>query len=370
MKKLSLLLWCGIFPLVLAAVHIGEAAPELADCVWVKGNAVNLSQLSKERPVVVFFWNIGYASNQELNALLPVVKQWEKQATFVAVGCDDEEKLRNFFRLPQLPFAVAADVRLTNLRNYLLDNEQIPLALVIAPGGKVAWRGKCAGLPAVLEQIHSGKYDLDSAARREKFFLALEIAMKNSDFNQALALVNVELGCSPDDLELFIFKLNLLEKKLNDVSAAQTEINRAIERNQRQAPLYELKLQSLRKHKQLDKIFPVIDAITKIFASDYVVLSHFLALEIQQPPELSCPRGVIRLGRAVAALPRYADNRQKAMSKILLAQALNYCGAPEKSAQAVAEARKLFTDPRDIERADAMLRHYQELAEVQKNLGR
>lgn len=369
MKKISLLLCC-VAAVNLFAAAIGENAPALTDCSWIKDQPVDVQKVSGKQPVVLFFWNIGYASNQEIAAFAKIVKEYQGKAVFAAIGCDDEAKLRSFFRLPEFPCPVAADSKLKNVSAYFSGNDEVPQVFVIAKGGKLAWRGKTASLANYLPQIISGKYDLAGAARREKFFGALQNAMQTKDFENALKLVNVELACSPDDLDLLIFKLNLMEKFLKQSDEIKKEIDKVIAAKPQVPQLYELKLQYLRKHGNLKAVPQVIAAITRNFANNFVILNHFASLEMKQAPGDASPMGIYMLGKAIVSIPEYSSPREKALAKVVFAQVLEYCGCLVPALKELEEAKKLFTDPKDISRVDALISHYSAIRSIQKTVNR
>lgn len=351
-----------------AALNLGDTAPEMVEYSMVKGEIPDFKAISETKPLVVFFWNISYAGNQELNQLINVIKDFGDKAEFLAVACDSEESLRSFFRLNEIPCPVISDTNLKNTANYLQKSEQIPATFIIGKDRQLIWRGKLANIAPVLKQIEAGKYDVAGAIRREKFFADLHQAMAAKDFEKSLQLVNGEIEKSPDDLQLFIFKLNLLENKLKRPEQVSAEIEAALKKHNDLPQLHELNIQNLRLHSDLEKVLAAFGEVTKVFKNNFVVLKNFIVNEMQLPPGKLSPEALLMLGKAISSMDKYSGDKEKAMGKILYAQILDFCAAPELAIQEVEKAKKLFTEKADIDRADALISHYTAIKKCRSQL--
>ena len=352
----------------LAALNLGETAPEFTDYKMVKGEMPDFKAISATKPLVVLFWNISYAGNQELNQLIEIAKKFAGKAEFIAVSCDSEESVRSFFRLNEIPCPVVSDTNLKNTAKYLQQNEHIPVTLVIGKDGQLIWRGKLANIAPVLHDINAGTYDVEGAIRREKFFFELHQAMAAKDFEKALTLVNAEMEKSPDDLQLFIFKLNLLENKLNRQSQVNSEIEAALQKKPDNPQLHELRILNLRLHGTKEQLLAAFDDIIKVFNGNFAVLKHFIFNEMKQSPGKMSPDALLKLGRAISGMEKYANDKERASGMIIYAQILDFCAAPELARQEVEKAKKFFTDPADITRADALIQHYTALENCRRQL--
>ena len=352
----------------LAALNLGETAPEFTDYKVIKGEMPDLAKISANKPLVVLFWNISYAGNQDLNLLIDIEKKFAGKADFLAVSCDSEESLRSFFRLNEIPCPVISDTNLKNTANYLQQNERIPVALVIGKNRQLIWRGKLANITPALNEISAGKYDVDSAIRREKFFFDLHQAMSAKDFEKALALIDDEMKKSPDDLQLFIFKLNLLENKLGRPAQVNTEIEAALQKKPDHPQLHELRIQNLRLHGTPEQLLAAFDDIIKAFPDNFAVLKNFIFNEMKQAPGKMSPEALLKLGKAISSMEKYANDKERATGKIIYAQILDFCAAPELARQEAEKAKKIFTDPADIARTDALISHYSRLEKCRQEL--
>lgn len=154
------------------AEKIGDTAPALQIKEWVKGGAVEV-QKGTNTYVLAFWAALSPASRASLPKL-SALEQKFKDKGVVVVGISDEpaDKVKEFLGLAEVPilFTVAADDERKTSRSYMMAYGQsgIPYAFVIGNGGRVLWHGHpMAGLDKTLDEITTGRYDLERAIRAD-----------------------------------------------------------------------------------------------------------------------------------------------------------------------------------------------------------
>ncbi len=367
MKQFFLLLAFCAGVLSGAEVIIGAPAPELADCTFIKGDPVKIAG-KNSTPTLLFFWSIGYASNQELGKMIGEAKNYGDKLRVVTIGCDDEAKLRQFFGTKEIPFAVVADNKLANVNAFLAENEQVPFCVILDKNGNIAWRGAAAKAAAPLQEIVSGKYDFAKAVRVDKYKRDLADAMAKKDFKHALELTDAELQQNPENLELLIFAVNLLDKGLGTPDAAQARLADAVQKFPKNIQLHEVYLRYLHLRHQRETILAEIDFAITQFADDPAALNQLVSVEMSFPVGELSPTALLHLGQAIRDVKTYKNDRERAVALLLYAKVLSFCNAPEAALQYAMQAKPLLKEPREITEIDAVIAHYQEILDLSRKL--
>ncbi len=367
MKKLLLALFCFATLLGGAELTIGSPAKELADCTFIKGEQVRIAG-KNPMPTLLFFWSIGYASNQELGKMIAAAQSYSGKVRIVTIGCDEEAKLREFFLTKEIPFTVVSDNKLVNVNAYLNEKEQVPFCVILTPDGTIAWRGPANKADAPLKEIIGGKYDLAAAIRIDRYKHALADAMTKKDFNQALTLTDEELKHNPENLELLVFSVNLLNKGLGKPDVAQARLAECVKKHPRNVQLHEIYLRYLHLLRQHQAILQEIDFIVQTFSDDLAALQKLIGVEISFPIGELSAEALLRLGKAVNGVKTFQNEREHALALLLYAKILSFCNAPAAALNAAMQAKCHLHDSKEIAEVERIIVHYQEILRLSREL--
>lgn len=367
MKKFFLALFCCATLLGGAELTIGDPAKELADCSFLKGEKVQISG-KNPTPTLLFFWSIGYASNQELGKMISAAQSYDQKLRIITIGCDDEAKLREFFLTKDIPFTVVSDNKLTNVNTYLREKEQVPFCVILTPDGKIAWRGPASQVAAPLKAIVDGKYDLATAVRIDRYKSALSDAMEKKDFNQALALTDAELKHNPENLELIVLSVNLLNKALGKPDVAKKRLAELVKNHPRNVHFHEIYLRYLHLLHQRAEILQEADFAAQTFADEPTDLQKLISVETNFPVGEISPEALLRLGKALHSVQKFPNERDHALALLLYAKILSYCNAPGAALNVAMQAKCHLHDSKEIAEADRMIAHYQEILRLSREL--
>ena len=102
------------------AAATGDPAPEFDVSAWAQGKEVKLSELKGKKYAVLFFWTISKQGTENFPDMAKLAKEYEKKdVAFAGIGIDSTDAVRNFVRLKELPFPVAADDKLNTVNLYM-----------------------------------------------------------------------------------------------------------------------------------------------------------------------------------------------------------------------------------------------------------
>lgn len=364
---------CGVYALSPkpqpTAAATGSFAPELDAAAWPQGKAVKLADLRGKKHAVLFFWTISEQGTRNFAEIAKLAKEFEKKdVVFLGVGIDSAEAIRNFVRLKELPFPVAADDQLNSVNLYMRERDRVPMAAVIDREGRLVWRGSPALLEPVLAEVVGGKYDLKGNIERENFSQSVMDAMKIRDYPTVLKLLNAELVTYPDNMELVSLKARLLASLMQKPDEALSFLDEVIGRQPKNLKLYEMGLTILRDEKRWTELGSWFDRIIREFGDQPIVLVKFAQQEMNQPVEQLRLDNAYKLCRAAYNAPKFRDNREKGFVIGEYARSLYYCGRPDKALEASKEAMVLLKDTPEYEKAKSFVTYYNKVLGISRQI--
>lgn len=169
----------GLCVYTLHAAKLGDPAAPLVIKDWVKGSQVDVRD--GKNVYVVEFWATWCPPCRTSIPHLTEVQKKFKDKGVVVVGVSDEPKdtVAPFVKEmgDKMEYTVACDDNRQTMAAYMRAYGQngIPTAFIVGKDGKVLWYGHPMGdLEKVLGQVVAGKYDIQTAIRKEQFDKALE----------------------------------------------------------------------------------------------------------------------------------------------------------------------------------------------------
>ncbi len=199
-----------------ATLNLGDPAPKLEVSQWIKGKAVEKFEPGKV--YVVEFWATWCGPcKATIPHLTELAHKYEGKATFIGADVwergaanEIERNARKFVEDmgAKMDYNVALDSTNQAMANNWMkaaDQNGIPAAFIVNQDQKVVWIGHpMAGIDKALDEVLTGKYDLDKAKKRanaqgevNKWFAAL---MKDGESDalrkkgQELEALDKELG--------------------------------------------------------------------------------------------------------------------------------------------------------------------------------
>lgn len=151
---------------------IGDPAAPLVVTEWIKGQPVEI-KAGTNIFVVEVFTSSSTASRASITNLNALQRQFKDRGV-VVVGISDEpaERLKGFLAEAGagIEYAVAADDGRKTTLNYMMPvgKRGVPYSFVVGRDGKLQWHGHPEeGLAEALEQITSGRYNIEQATKAE-----------------------------------------------------------------------------------------------------------------------------------------------------------------------------------------------------------
>jgi len=216
---------------------IGDAAPALKVAEWIQGKSVDLNDGKNIH--VVIFCSLTRANDFALSKIKEIDGKYRSKGIITVVVCDEPPQgLKETVKAKasKIEYPVAADdVRRTTTEYVrVFGNAVLPRAFVISKDGKVLWHGHpMGGLEGILDQIISGKFDLERTRKEmnDRALLENYIAMARQNEKQGAAAGKVVLTQFTNDafnlceLSFKIATDPMLEKR--DAALANAALERA-----------------------------------------------------------------------------------------------------------------------------------------------
>lgn len=163
-------LLAGLAPVIGRGAQLGEPAPPLMVKEWIKGKPVEV-KAGTNIIVVDIFTTSSLACRASITNLNEAQKRFQGQG-LVVVGVSEEspDQIRKFLQQEgaKIEYAIAADDQRQTSLKYMMPVHQrgVPCAFVVGKDGRLLWYGNpLYDLDKVLDQIITGHYDVEQAAR-------------------------------------------------------------------------------------------------------------------------------------------------------------------------------------------------------------
>src|SRR5215211_6174330 len=157
------------------AIELGDQAPPLAINQWIKGKAVDLSKGKGSNFFVVEFWATWCPPCRTTIPHLTELQKKLKDRGVVVIGISEEpaEKVKPFVEsmTNQMDYIVAVDDNQKTAAAYMqaFGVGTIPHAFLVDKSGAVVWHGSpMMGLDKVIDEVMTGKYDLETPKKMGK----------------------------------------------------------------------------------------------------------------------------------------------------------------------------------------------------------
>jgi thiol-disulfide isomerase/thioredoxin len=170
-----LLTGLGVDGVQTSGADLGSSAPPLSISYWVKGKPIDLEAGRGTNIYVIEFWATWCPPCRTTIPNLTALQQKYKDKNVVLVGVTDEElaKVQPFVdsMSTNMNYTVALDREQKTSAAYLqaFGISTIPHAFIVDKSGKIVWHGNpMAGLDQTLDQVLTGKYDMDATRKSMK----------------------------------------------------------------------------------------------------------------------------------------------------------------------------------------------------------
>jgi thiol-disulfide isomerase/thioredoxin len=175
----------SLLTLCAAEGKLGDPAPELQIAEWIKGEPVKLADLKGKQVAVVEFWATWCGPCRVSIPHLTELQKKFKDVVFVGISDEDPATVRPFVNRmgDRMEYRVAVDKDNKTGEAYMgaFGINGIPHAFVVDKEGRIVWHGHPMDrLETVLEELQSGKFDLEKTRKRA------EAESKLDEFAQAV----------------------------------------------------------------------------------------------------------------------------------------------------------------------------------------
>jgi thiol-disulfide isomerase/thioredoxin len=192
------------FALALAVIsstcagELGSAAAPLNISKWVKGKPVDLAAVKGKQVVVVEFWATWCPPCRTSIPHLTEMQKKFKDMIFIGVTDEESDVVEKFVAKmgDKMDYAVAIDEEHKTSIGYMKEFgiNGIPHAFIVDKEGRVVWHGHpMAGLDQAVEQVLTGKLDVEKAKKHEGARKKLEAFYRAANSGAAAAQLD-QLG--------------------------------------------------------------------------------------------------------------------------------------------------------------------------------
>lgn len=226
-----------------ARLTIGDPAPALAVSDWVKGDPVEVKlagdvQQPEQDVIVLEFWATWCGP---CVAAIPHVTEMQqtykdKGVRIVGVTAHDDnntlEMVEDFVKEQgdAMAYAVAFDNDRTAYKAYMKAAGQngIPTTFILDRSGRVAWIGHPMNMDKPLEQIVSGKFDIEVAKKTHEIRQDLRKAHRDQEWKKVINLADSLIALEPENSSPWMTKFRVYDGQLEQPSNALAAANMAV----------------------------------------------------------------------------------------------------------------------------------------------
>ena len=359
MKKslVTLLLFAAAHIAVLAAeaIQTGAAAPHIPSPVWLDGKLHRIADARNKKITVLIIWNIDRGVSSAVQLMGQVARQLDRnKVELFGIAGAKADLLKKIPGIAQLPFPVCADHNRAVMRLYARNFDPRPLAVVIDKNGIVNWRGSLRQLPAVVNQLLNGKFDLKEQIRVEKFSAAVAAAVKARDFEKALSIVRAEWERYPKNIELLSMQLLLLERHLKRPDDAFKLIAAAHQKKTGNPGVYELEFKLIRNTGKLQLFDGFCDRLLAAHGDSPELLVKFADLFFRLPVKDIRLDLIAKIFQHGWKNGKFANNRTKGRYALDYANLLHSMSRTDLALQMARNAEKILTGKEKSGAADVV----------------
>lgn len=360
----------------LSALEIGSDASQAAPGRTLSGKVSfrTLGELKGKKTAVLYFWTLNCPPCVEGLGVLDTLKKEfaGKDAEFVAVLCDDvsrpaaAKKASETTANLDVPVCLDPAGELATL--FLRRQDRVPMLVVVDRDGRFVWRGKVFNGKLALSDILSGKFDVDSAVKRDRFEQELADALGKKDFAAAVVILDRYSREFPADLGPVLLQARLLAIELKKEKQALRILDERLKKVPQSYSLYELKINILMldREKNSDALDRTYREMSSTLKDNELLL--YLARQLLMRPnaEWTLPHAHIILSGLLKRSDLSAPQRIRAL------QAMgNICyraGRLDKAVAALEEAVELNKDAKQGASLKADLNVYRKSLEFSGKL--
>ena len=364
MKKI-ILLFCSAAILLLGCgfVRIGENSPELTKGHWFGGSPLKLHEMRGKKMVAILFWQSGGTGVRAVQQFLRTALMFRNRpVAFVAVGKGSAKELMKLPFSKQRDVSMLADVNGNNAARLLRKENPLPYAILIGKDGKLMWRGSVGKIPAAINSIEKGRYNLAKVRHEDDFNAAFAGMVTKSDFKGALALLEKELERKDaNHREIVPLQVGIYFRRLNSPEGALKVLHKAQERFPRTAAYYEMELKLLELGNMTGKMGEFYFRLTAMFKNDPGILLKFVTYEMNRPMDKMSPRNIYMISRAAANAGKYRDKKEQGRALIYYAQSLYCLGRVDLAVKVAERALKFLKNTAEYKQAADVTGFYRNL---------
>jgi tetratricopeptide (TPR) repeat protein len=231
-----------------AQLKRGDDALEFSGLEWVEGDSFKLLKKgdSSSSPITVLeFWGSwDKASQLSLPLLSKVQKRYgAEKLTVLAVTKEKREKLDKYLESvkKKFNFRIAVDSKGGVTKEYLGDDEEVPVIFIIDNDGEVLWRGKPLELETVLDKVFKGTFNPGVQEEISSLHDKLQVSLQMEKIPSAIRTIDKIMELDPSDALAMRIRLYIFERS-GKLADALSFIDQLIEKSPDTSSLYFVKL--------------------------------------------------------------------------------------------------------------------------------
>jgi len=198
------------------AIDVGEQAPELAVSEWLQGDPVKISEGIGSRTRLLVFWRTFCEGMGEQLSRLDALAKERKDKAFdvIALTTEPVDIVKPYLVDHKVEFRVGLDQFHAVQDCYARkDDKEMPVAWLIDKQGVVVWKGGLWGCQDIVDQVLSGKFDLEKSKQSAERIEAMWKAYDDQDWDKLAPASEAVLAIEPNNETAFDMRLRCFREK-------------------------------------------------------------------------------------------------------------------------------------------------------------
>ena len=361
---LTLLLLISAVCLYADPLKTGSQVTVLPSPLYLDDSNKTLSEFLGEKYVVLFIWEMNNAALTEFYSAANLAIRNRDAVNFIGIGIGPHDQLKRFPGAVRLGFPVNSDHRGAAKALFQRPGDPMPLAVLLDKNGVLLWRGRLQNLQAIINSCKEGKFDLQEQIRLEDFSAAVNAAISENKFEDALNLLAAEYANHPNNIDLLQMQMAML-LRLDRRDDAFALLHQAQQRAGDDYRYFEIEYKLIGELNLADNLPDFFSRVKTVFAKKPNILIAFALAECQLPPEKLNLTFVLDLAAAGWQSGEFVSPEHRGLYALDYASILHSIGRNDLAIIIITQAcEDLKDNATQLPRAQAALTYYTKMNEI------